>query len=33
MPVEIGPGGIVRVLEPVLSAQERTLLENGIEKG
>lgn len=28
MPLEIGPRGIVRVLEPVLSRQEQTSLEN-----
>jgi malate dehydrogenase len=31
MPVELGPAGIVRVIEPVLTPLERTLLENGIE--
>lgn len=32
MPVEVGPRGIVRVLEPVLTRQERTQMENAIEK-
>lgn len=33
MPVEVGPRGIVRVLEPVLTRQERTLMENALERG
>jgi len=33
MPVEVGAGGIVRVLEPKLSRQEQTLLENGAGRG
>jgi hypothetical protein len=32
MPVEVGRGGIVRVLEPALSRQEQTLFENAIER-
>lgn len=32
MPVEVGPRGIVRVLEPSLTRQERTRMENAIEK-
>lgn len=32
MPVELGPGGVRRVLEPSLTRQERTLLENAMEK-
>jgi malate dehydrogenase len=31
MPVELGPGGTKRVIEPVLSRQELTRLENAIE--
>lgn len=31
MPVEIGPRGIVRVLEPALTRQERTLMENALD--
>ena len=31
MPVELGEDGIRRVLEPVLTRQERTRLENGLE--
>jgi len=30
MPVELGEDGICRVLEPVLTRQERTRLENAI---
>jgi malate dehydrogenase len=30
MPVDLGRGGIKRILEPSLSAQERTMLENAI---
>lgn len=32
LPVELGSGGIRRVLEPTLSRQERTLLENAVER-
>jgi malate dehydrogenase len=32
MPVELGPDGVRRVIEPVLTRQERTRLENGMEK-
>jgi malate dehydrogenase len=32
MPVELGPRGVVRVLEPALSRQERTGMENAIER-
>ena len=32
MPVELGPRGVERVLEPVLTRQERTALENALEK-
>lgn len=32
MPVEAGPAGIVRILEPALSPQELTLMENAIER-
>jgi malate dehydrogenase len=32
MPVELGPQGVVRVLEPALTRQERTGMENAIEK-
>ena len=28
MPVEVGPGGVGKVLEPALTRQERTMLEN-----
>jgi malate dehydrogenase len=31
MPVEIGPEGVVRVIEPALTRQERTQLENALE--
>jgi malate dehydrogenase len=31
MPVELGPEGVRRVLEPALTRQEQTLLENAIE--
>jgi malate/lactate dehydrogenase len=31
MPVELGRDGVVRVIEPVLTRLERTMLENGIE--
>ena len=30
MPVELGPDGVRRVIEPVLTTQERTRLENGL---
>lgn len=30
MPVELGPRGVKRIVEPALSRQERTLLENSI---
>jgi malate dehydrogenase len=30
MPVELGPDGVGRVIEPVLTRQERTRLENGL---
>jgi malate dehydrogenase len=30
MPVELGPDGVRRVIEPVLTRQERTRLENGL---
>ncbi len=33
MPVELGHEGVRRVLEPALTRQERTMLENAIEKG
>lgn len=32
MPVELGPGGTRRVIEPSLTRQEQTLLENAIER-
>jgi malate dehydrogenase len=31
MPVELGMGGVVRVIEPALTRQERTQLENALE--
>jgi malate/lactate dehydrogenase len=31
MPVEIGPGGVRRVIEPSLTRQERTMLENAVK--
>jgi malate dehydrogenase len=31
MPVEIGPGGVRRVIEPALTRQERTMLENAVK--
>jgi malate dehydrogenase len=31
MPVELGPHGVARVLEPALTRQERTLLENAVD--
>jgi len=30
MPVELGPDGVRRVIEPVLTRQERTRMENGL---
>ncbi len=32
MPVELGPQGVERVLEPALAANERTALENALER-
>jgi hypothetical protein len=32
MPVELGSRGVVRVIEPALTRQERTALENALEK-
>lgn len=32
LPVELGPRGVVRVLEPALTRQERTGMENAIER-
>jgi malate dehydrogenase len=32
MPVELGPTGVRRVIEPALTRQERTALENSLEK-
>jgi malate/lactate dehydrogenase len=32
MPVVVGPRGVVRVLEPALTPQERTQMENAIEQ-
>jgi malate dehydrogenase len=32
MPVEVGPGGVVRILEPALTRQERTGMENAVER-
>jgi malate dehydrogenase len=32
MPVELGPRGVVRVLEPALTRQERTGMENAIDR-
>jgi malate/lactate dehydrogenase len=31
MPVQLQQGGVKRVLEPVLTSQERTRLENALE--
>ena len=31
MPVELGPGGVLRVIEPALTRLERTTLENALE--
>ena len=33
MPVELGPDGVRRVIEPVLTRQERTRLENALSQG
>jgi malate dehydrogenase len=33
MPVELWPDGVRRILEPALTAQERTRLETAVEKG
>jgi malate dehydrogenase len=33
MPVELGPSGIQRIIEPALTRLERTWLENAVEKG
>jgi malate/lactate dehydrogenase len=30
LPVRLGPGGVVRIAEPKLSAQERVKFENGL---
>jgi hypothetical protein len=32
MPVELGPDGVSRIVEPVLTRQERTLLDNALER-
>jgi malate dehydrogenase len=32
LPVEVGPRGVIRVLEPALTRQERTGMENAIER-
>jgi malate dehydrogenase len=32
MPVELGPQGVTRVLEPALTRQERTMMENAVER-
>ena len=32
MPVALGPAGVTRVVEPTLTRQEQTMLENAIEK-
>jgi malate dehydrogenase len=32
MPVELGPAGVKRILEPSLTRQERTLFENAVEQ-
>ena len=32
MPVELGPQGVRRIIEPALTRQERTALENALEK-
>lgn len=33
MPVELGTRGVVRIVEPALTRQERTMMENSIERG
>jgi malate dehydrogenase len=32
MPVEVGPQGVIRILEPALTRQERTWMENAVER-
>lgn len=32
MPVELGSGGVLRVVEPTLTRQERTMLDNALER-
>ncbi len=32
MPIEVGPKGVLRVLEPTLTRQERTWMENALER-
>jgi malate dehydrogenase len=32
MPVEVGPAGVIRVIEPSLTRQEQTLMENALER-
>jgi malate dehydrogenase len=32
MPVELGSAGVVRILEPILTRQERTMMDNAIER-
>jgi hypothetical protein len=32
MPVELGPDGVSRIIEPALTRQERTLLDNALER-
>ena len=32
MPIELGPQGVIRVLAPALTRQERTLLENAVDR-
>jgi hypothetical protein len=31
MPVELGPGGVRRIIEPALTRLERTTLDNAME--
>jgi hypothetical protein len=31
MPVELGPAGVLRIIEPALTRLERTALENALE--
>ena len=31
MPVELGQDGVLRIIEPALTRQEQTLLENALE--